>query len=226
MVAFEAAIKLGYQYLETDVHVTSDGVLVAFHDDDLSPVSDRQGLIAELPYSKVCQARVQGEPIPLLVDVLNTWPNARINLDAKHDACISGLVEAVRKANAYDRVCLGSFYDKRTNRLRRMTDGRVCTWMGRRQIFRLRLSTAHDRIPGRFMPCAQVPVHKGRLPVVDQRFVDGAHARGVVVQVWTINDRAEMETLLNLGVDGLFSDEITVLKDVLTARGQWTDATT
>ena len=72
MPAFEHAVRLGYRYLETDAHVTADGVLIAFHDDRLDRVTDRTGVIAELPWSEVQQARVDGrEPIPLLEDLLD-----------------------------------------------------------------------------------------------------------------------------------------------------------
>jgi glycerophosphoryl diester phosphodiesterase len=223
MVAFEAAVRLGYQYLETDVHTTADGVLVVFHDDDLSPVSDASGLIADLPYSEVRQARVGGEPIPLLADILDAFPHARINIDAKHDLCVPALIEAVDRARAHDRVCIGTFCNGRAHRLQRLTGGRVCTWMGRGQILRLRLAGLSARIPGRFAPCAQVPIRQGLLPLVDARFVRGAHERGVAVHVWTIDDADEMTRLLDLGVDGIFSDRPSVLKAVLTGRGQWTD---
>jgi glycerophosphoryl diester phosphodiesterase len=69
--------------------------------------------------------------------------------------------------------------------------------------------------------CAQVPVRRGPVPVVDRRFVAAAHRRGLQVHVWTVDDRAEMERLLDLGVDGLMTDRPSVLKDVLTARGLW-----
>ncbi|MGH9125777.1 MAG: glycerophosphodiester phosphodiesterase [Acidimicrobiales bacterium] len=223
MVGFEAAVRLGYQYLETDVHATADGVLVAFHDDDLSPVSDRAGLISALPYAEVRRARVGGEPIPLLADVLGTWPNIRVNLDAKHDHCVDGLVEAVGSAGAWDRVCLGSFSGRRVRRLRQLAAGRACTWMGPSEIGRLRLATWLRRLPGDFAPAAQVPPGWGRYRLVDRTFVAGAHARGIAVHVWTINDRNEMEALLDLGVDGIFTDRPTLLKEVLTRRGQWTE---
>ena len=223
MVAFESAVKLGYRYLETDVHTTSDGVLVVFHDDDLEPVSDRGGRIRDLPYSEVRHARVQGEPIPLLTDILEAWPRARVNIDAKHDECVPALVDALARLGAHDRVCIGSFDTRRVHRLRRLTAGRVCTWMGCRDILRLRLASLHDRIPGRFPDCAQVPLRYGRMPIVDQTFVHGARARGVAVHVWTINDREKMGELLDLGVDGIFSDRPTVLKEVLVERGLWTD---
>ncbi|MEO7428167.1 MAG: glycerophosphodiester phosphodiesterase family protein, partial [Acidimicrobiales bacterium] len=70
-------------------------------------------------------------------------------------------------------------------------------------------------------PCAQVPTHQGRLPLVTERFVSTAHRRGVQVHVWTIDDRAEMTRLLDLGVDGIMTDRPQVLKELLMERGQW-----
>ena len=220
MLAFASAVALGYRYLETDVHVTSDGVLVAFHDDILDQATDRTGAVAEVPWSEVRLARVQGEPIPMLEDVLGAWPEARVNIDAKSDGAVAAIVEVLDRTAAHARVCVGSFVDGRVERLRELTGGRVCTWMGRRQILRLRLASLG--LPGRsFAPCAQVPVRHGPWPVVDRRFVEAAHGLGVAVQVWTIDDRAEMERLLDLGVDGILSNRPTLLKQVLVERGLW-----
>ena len=84
MPAFQHAVDLGYTYLETDVHVTSDGVLVAFHDDDLSRTCGRPGTISTLPWREVSAARVDGrEPIPLMEDLLGSFPEARVNIDCK-----------------------------------------------------------------------------------------------------------------------------------------------
>ena len=220
MLAFASAVGLGYRYLETDVHVTSDGVLVTFHDDVLDLVTDLTGPIAERPWSEVRRARVQGEPIPLLEDVLGTWPEARVNIDAKSEGAVPAVAEALDRTGAHARVCIGSFIDRRVDRLRELTGGRVCTWMGRGQILRLRLASLG--LPGTtFAPCAQVPVRHGRVPVVDRLLVGAAHRRGVAVQVWTVDDRAEMERLLDLGVDGILSNRPTLLKEVLVARRQW-----
>ena len=89
MPAFARAIELGYTYLETDVHATRDGVLLAFHDDDLLRTCGVAGKISELDYSDVRIARVNGtEHIPLLQDLFDAWPNARINIDCKSDAAL------------------------------------------------------------------------------------------------------------------------------------------
>jgi glycerophosphoryl diester phosphodiesterase len=219
MRAFAGAIARGYRYIETDVHATADGVLLAFHDDRLDRVADRSGVIAELPYADVAKARVGGEPVPLLEELLGTWPDVRVNIDIKAPAAIEPLVEVLNRTGARDRVCVGSFSQTRLTRFRRLTHGRVCTSLGPWEVAALR---AGSYLPGRPAlvrgAVAQVPVAQGRLRIVDRRFVDAAHRRGVDVHVWTVNDADEMRRLLDLGVDGLVSDYPSVLAGVLGQR--------
>ena len=86
MTAFEHAVGLGYRYVETDVHLTADGVLVAFHDDRLDRVTDATGAIADLTWDRVRRARVAGvDPIPRFEELLAAWPDLRINIDPKDD---------------------------------------------------------------------------------------------------------------------------------------------
>ena len=130
MPAFEYAVGLGYRYIETDVQVTADGVLVAFHDDDLQRACERPGRISELPWSQVRQARVRGEaPIPLLEDLLGAWPELRVNIDCKSDAAVRALVSVLKRNAALDRVCVGAFSDRRMARLRaELGDELQCGW--------------------------------------------------------------------------------------------------
>lgn len=221
MSAFAAAVGLGYRYVETDVHATADGVLLAFHDHTLDRVTDRTGDIAALPYDEVRQARVGTEAIPRLEELLGTWPDLRIHVDAKHLAAAEPLVAAIDRTNAYDRVCIGSFSDRTVRALRRLAGGRICTWMGRAEILSLRLASLGVPMPRTAAGCTQVPVRQGRLPLVDTRFVATARRRQVGVHVWTINDRETMEWLLDLGVDAILSDRPTLLKQVFTERGLW-----
>lgn len=223
MTAFAAAAALGYRYVETDVHATADGVLLAFHDHTLDRVTDRTGEIGDLPYAFVRQARVGTEPIPLLEDVLGTWPHLRVHIDAKHLAAAAPLVAAIDRTDAHDRVCIGSFSDRTVHALRRLSAGRICTWMGRAEILGLRLASLGVPLPRSAAGCTQVPVRQGRLPLVDRRFVATARTRGIGVHVWTINDRPEMERVLDLGVDAVLSDTPTVLKQVFVDRGLWID---
>lgn len=222
MAAFEQAVRMGYRYLETDAHATSDGVLLAFHDPSLDRVTDSTGRIADLPWSVVRQARVGGlEPIPLLDDLLGAWPDVRVNIDAKSDAALGPLAETLRRAAAYERVCVGAFSGSRLRRFRRLTGGQVCTSSGPADVARLRLASLGLPAGPFAGACLQVPVSWSGLPVVDRRFLDAAHRRDLPVHVWTIDDRLEMERLLDLGVDGIMTDRPDVLKEVLADRGQW-----
>jgi glycerophosphoryl diester phosphodiesterase len=220
--AFGGAVALGYRHLETDVHLTADGVLLAFHDDTLDRVTDREGVIAELPWSEIRHARVDGrEPIPLLEDLLGTFPDVCVNIDPKHDRSVDPLAEVIERTNAIDRVGIGSFSDRRIARLRARFGPRLCVSLGPRGIARLR--SASYRVPtGRFdADCVQVPPRARGVALVDERFVRTAHRHGLQVHVWTIDDPDEMTRLLDLGVDGLMTDRPAVLKDVLLSRGQW-----
>jgi glycerophosphoryl diester phosphodiesterase len=216
--AFERAVELGYTYLETDVHVTADGVLVAFHDTDLSRTCGRPGIITQLPWSDVSTARVDGrEPIPLMEDLLEAFPDARFNIDCKSNAAVGALVTVVKRTKCGPRVCISAFDDRRLRRLRTALGPNVCTSLGPAQVAALRFL---GRTAGGGA-AAQVPVRQGRVTLVDERFVTGAHRRGIQVHVWTIDDADEMRRLLDIGVDGLMTDRPAVLRDVLVDRGEW-----
>lgn len=222
MPAFEHAVGLGYRYVETDVHVTADGVLLAFHDDVLDRVTDASGTIAELPWSAVRNALVDGlEPIPLLEDLLAAWPDLRVNIDPKHDASVDPLIEVLRRTGSADRVCVGAFSDERIARVRAALPG-ICTSLGPNGSLQLGLSaTGTEGIGDLGAPCAQLPPTYGDVTIVTEELVLEAHRRGMHVHVWTIDEPAEMEALLDLGVDGIMTDRPAVLKEVLEARGQW-----
>jgi glycerophosphoryl diester phosphodiesterase len=222
MSAFEAALDMGYRYIETDVHATSDGVVVAFHDDTLDRVTDRTGTVAALPWSEIRQARVKGaEPIPLLEDLLGLWPDVRVNIDPKHDAAVDPLVDVIRRTRAIDRVCVGAFSDRRLARIRKELGPRLCTSMGPREVARLVAAAAGAPV-GRFQAaCVQVPASRGPVPLVTKRFVVAAHRRDLPVHVWTVNSASKMRSLLDMGVDGIMTDAPDVLKDVLEERAAW-----
>jgi glycerophosphoryl diester phosphodiesterase len=222
MEAFEYAVDLGYHYLETDVQVTADGVLAAFHDNDLRRTTGRAGKISELPWSEVSTALVDGKaPIPLLEDLLGAWPEVRINIDCKSNAAVDALIATLRRTNSLPRVCVGAFSDSRLRRLRKELGSDLCTSLGPMEVALLRFGLLRH-FSGL---AAQVPVKQGPLTIVNQRFVDRAHHAGLHVHVWTIDDAAEIGRLLDLGVDGIMTDRPLVLRQVLESRGVWNSPT-
>jgi glycerophosphoryl diester phosphodiesterase len=225
MAAFGRAIDAGYRYLETDVHATADGVPVTFHDDSLDRMLGRPGRIEDLTWADLSSLRAGGESmVPALIDVLDSWPECRLNVDLKADSAVDPTIEAIWKVNARDRVLLASFSDRRIRWARRVCGPRQATSMGQREVAALRFASLHGRGLAGFVPsvaAVQVPVRYAGVRVVDARFVRHAHRLGMQVHVWTIDDPAEMQELLDLGVDGIMTDRIEVLRDVLTARGRW-----
>lgn len=223
--AFQHAVDLGYRYIETDVHASADGELFAFHDDHLGRVSDTDCYISDLTAAALDQVRVEEtERVPRLDEILRTWPYLRINIDPKDDGSVVPLAQTIQRHSAIDRVCIGSFSDRRIAYCREVLGPDLCTSMGPREAARLRGASLGLPIEtGLSAACAQLPTGSNGRTIIDQRLVETAHRLGIQVHVWTIDDPAEMEDLLDLGVDGVMTDRPVVLRDVLVERGQWKD---
>ena len=234
--AFEAAVAMGFRYLETDVHLTRDGVLLAFHDSSLERLTDRTGRIGELTLADVREAdaghaftldggrtfpfRGTGVVVPTLEELLTRWDDVYLNIDAKADDTVAPLVGLVSRLNALGRVCIGSFSDRRVARIRALARGRICSSMGQVATGMAYIASRSGRMPGFHADCLQVPQRWGALRI-DRRFVNAAHRAGLPVHVWTVDDESEMELLLDLGVDGIMTDRPRLLKRVLESRGLW-----
>ncbi|MFE1246590.1 glycerophosphodiester phosphodiesterase [Streptomyces sp. NPDC058766] len=220
---FRSAVQAGYRYIETDVHTTLDGTLVAFHDETLDRMTDGAGRIADLPWREVRHARVGGvEPVPRFEELLETFPEVRWNVDVKAKAALLPFLDLVERTNSWDRICLGSFSEARVVRAQRLAGPRLATSYGTRGVLGLRLrSWGLPAAVRRSAVAAQVPEMQSGIQVVDRRFLYTAHALGLQVHVWTVDDAASMHRLLDLGVDGIMTDHIDTLREVMENRGVW-----
>ncbi len=217
MAAFRHAVALGYRYLETDVHVTRDGVLLAFHDRVLDRVTDGTGELLALSAEEIGRFRVGGrEPVPTLADLFEAFPEARFNIDLKSDGAAAALAGFVAAREAWDRVLVGSFERRRLHAFRRLTRGRVATSAHPAEVAAFLVG-----VPPKAPVALQIPQRRGRLVLATPRLIGRAHARGLHVHVWTVDDPAQMHSLLDLGVDGLITDRTDLLKQVLLDRGEW-----
>ena len=236
--AFAGAVALGYRHIETDAHVSSDGEVFAFHDDVLDHLTDRRGRLSAVSAATIAGADAayhfapeRGYPhrgksfrVPTMRAVLTGWPGVFVNIDTKSDEVVEPLVRLVGELGMFDRVCIGSFSDARIARVRRLTGGAVCTSMGPRAITTAWLASRTGRMPRLGADCLQVPPLKLGLRLPDRLLVQAAHAAGLQVHVWTVDDPAEMTGLLDLGVDAIMTDHPKVLRSVLQDRGQWHSA--
>lgn len=222
MPSFQDSIDLGYRYLETDVHLSADDVLYAFHDHNLLARTGVNANIADLDASEIDVLLVdEMAPIPRLDDVFSTWPNARLNIDTKSDATVVPLIESIRAHGAIDRVCVGSFVDRRIKKCRQELGPGLCTSMGKYEAARLAMAARGLGDTAMISaPCAQVPLRMG-VDVATSAFVDVAHDLGIQVHVWTVDEPDQMRALLDWGVDGIMTDQPRILRDVLINRGVW-----
>ena len=222
--AFTRAVEFGYRYLETDVHLSSDGVLFSFHDSTLDRVTDGTGVPDAMPWSELSAVRVAGlDPIPTMDELLETLPGARFNIDLKVPRAVAPLARTIAAHNAHDRVCVGSFSARTIRTFRRLMGRSVATACGRLGVATHAYAAGLRRLVRSPGVALQIPVRTwhDRVPVLTGGLIRSAHAAGRRVHVWTINDRPEMERLIDLGVDGLVTDRIELLATVLAERGLW-----
>lgn len=223
--AFRNAVELGYRYLETDVHSTSDAQLIAFHDDRLDRVSTASGPVSRLSLSQLVEVRIGGEPVPTMDELFETFPQSRFNIDIKASAAIAPLAQCIRRHNAHERVCVGSFSALRLLRFRLLTRGRVATSCGPIGVAWSSMARGLRNLAAPHGVAFQVPIGidmaGSTVTIVDREFIRLAHRQQKVVHVWTIDDAETMHRLIDWGVDGIVSDNLEVLKAVAIERGLW-----
>lgn len=235
MAAFQRLDELGVHHLETDAHVSADGVVVLSHDPVVDRTYDGSGAIIDMTWREISQLRnAAGERMPTLAEVLEAHPTAWFNIDAKSDEVVDPLLDVLDSHKAFGRVMLASFEVSRLERIRTAGYEGVSTSLGTAEVVRLlaAATTASNPaswwVPGprRGVRAVQVPETWGPVHIVDRRFIAAAHERGLAVHVWTVNDASQMMRLVDLGVDGIVTDRPTMLRGLLEARGTWRPAPT
>jgi len=216
--AVAAAHSAGAHYIESDCHRTADGVVVLFHDDDLSRVTGDPRKIADVSVRELEHLMAERGGLITLTQALTSFPTVRFNLDVKAADAASAVGAAV--APFGDRVLVTSFSDERRRAAlaaARAVGGpiRPATSGGRGIIARVlaALSMRSDRLVARALTgvdALQLPERQGRLPIVTPRLIAAAHRHGVEVHVWTVNQPDDMVRLVDMGVDGIVTDRADV----------------
>jgi len=235
--AFRQAVREGIEGLELDVHMTSDGEIVVLHDPTVDRTTDGAGPISGMTLSEVKRLdagyrfplddahpyRGRDIRVPTLAGVFRAFPEVAINMDIKEHR--PGIEEAVLReilaSGAGGRTLVASWEYRTIRRFRRVAGGRVPTAASRFEIgvFYLASRLRVERLLRPAYDALQVPVRHRGLEILTRRFLDAAHARGVRVDAWTINEAGEMRRLLDLGVDAIMSDRPDTLAGVLRERG-------
>lgn len=222
--AVAGAHALGARYVESDCHVTADGVAVLFHDDDLTRVANDPRPVAAVTHHELHHLMASRGGLLTVADSMTAFPTLRFNLDIK----VASAAEQVGRIAAphADRVLLTSFSDARRRvalAAARAKGGEPATSAGRATTLRALAaiaagSTALVRRALAGIDALQLPERQGPMRIVSRRLIDAAHTAGTEVHVWTVNDTADMTRLLDLGVDGLVTDRADLALRVVAAR--------
>lgn len=212
--AVAAAHSAGARYVESDCHLTADGVVVLFHDDDLSRVTGDPRKVAQVTARELEELMSGRGGLITLVQALDAFPTMRFNLDVKATDAAAAVGAAV--AAHGDRVLVTSFSDARRRAALTAAHAegrgiRPATSGGSATVARVLAAVASrsDRLVARALAgvdALQVPERQGHLRVVTPRLIAAAHRHGVEVHVWTINDPEDMRRLVAIGVDGVVTD--------------------
>ena len=218
-VAFENAAALGYQYIETDARATLDGIVLAYHDDRIIGSGSKAARVQDLAWAEI-DASATSAPATL-DELLRAFPMVRFNIDVKDDHSARCTVDVIGRNHAWDRVCLTSFSDRRTRRMKKPSQRDFCSSPGILGVLQLIFFPAIMSPNLRRHGCAQLPYKVGPLRMANGPLIRRCQKLGLALHVWTVNDEAAMATLLDAGVDGIMTDRLELLKSVLMKRHQW-----
>jgi glycerophosphoryl diester phosphodiesterase len=240
IAAFDRGLAAGADGLELDVRLSADGIIVVCHDETLDRTTNATGPVVARTAAELSRVdagyrfadsgrqhpfRGQGVGVPTLREVLERYPDTEIIVEMKPDTAEMGraLVAEVLAAGATDRVCAAGYGTRSLGTVREALPA-MSTSAGRSEV-RLALYRSWAGWPPMRTPYGgyQVPEHAGSLRVVSRRFIRHAHRAGLEVQLWTIDEAADMERLLAWGADALISnrpDVAVAVRNAFVSSGQ------
>lgn len=222
--SFRGALAAGAEGLELDVRLTRDGHPVVMHDGTVERTTDGFGALSGMTLDEVRRLDVGGDGVPTLREVFQSFPGVHVNLDIKdrdRPGAERVVLDVLREAGAADRALVASAHHRVLRKFRGAAGGGFRTGASRWEIavfYGLSLLRL-ERLIRPAYAALQVPVTHGRLRILTPRFVAAARASGVRVDAWTINRADQMREVLDLGVDGVMTDDPGLLAEVLQNRG-------
>jgi glycerophosphoryl diester phosphodiesterase len=218
--AFRAGIEAGADILETDVHLSRDGHVIIAHDPTLDRVAGRPGLVSDFTAAELASIDLGGGVgFPTLVELLETLPHAKLNIDLKTPDVVEAFVDVIRQMNAHDRVLVASF-DEQT-RVQAVSELPGVATSATRKHFLPGLwwASLGQMDPLRKVlegiDAIQTPTSYWGVPITTRRFISQLTSIGKQVHVWTINEETQMRQLLEAGATGIVTDRTDIAVRVL-----------
>lgn len=237
--AFQNAVDLGVDVIETDIHITKDGHLVTIHDPTVDATTDGHGYVKDYTLKELQRLDaaydfqdLNGEYsfrgkhvyVPTLEEVFQRFPNIKVNIEIKDDnphdrieEIVQKLMKLIEEYDMEDKVLIASFDQNIINLFDSYSNGRVATQGGKQEakkfviLHKLFLRNLYKSNVDAF----QLPLQEGNLDLTQPLLIKGAHRIGLYVHYWTVNDKETMEELVRRGADGIITDRPDLLIEVL-----------
>ena len=212
--AFNSVIQMGYKYVETDLRMTLDGEVIAFHDPDLKRLFNLDLQVKDLTFNEIANLfKEKNCSLLTLEDALKKFPKIHFNIDLKVEEVIQDSIKVVTDFNAFDRVCFASFHSSHTEKVLRHNQNIIVS-MGMKDVALFKFFNLHNKK----IKIVQIPLKWKGIKIMTRNLIQKAHKSNLLVHVWTINDRKLINNLIDLGVNGIVTDEPELLMEIMKER--------
>ena len=212
--AFNSVIQMGYRYIETDLRMTLDKEVIAFHDPDLKRLFNLDLQVKNLTFNEIANLfKEKNCNLLTLKDALRKFPRIHFNIDLKVEEVIQDSIKVVADLNAFDRVCFASFHSSRTRKVLRHNQNAIIS-MGMKDVALFKFFNLNDKN----IKIIQIPLKWKGIKILTRNLIKKANISNLLVHVWTINDRKTINNLIDLGVNGVITDEPELLMEIMKER--------
>ena len=212
--AFNSVIQMGYRYIETDLRMTLDKEVIAFHDADLKRLFNLDLQVKNLTFNEIANLfKEKNCNLLTLKDALRKFPRIHFNIDLKVEEVIQDSIKVVADLNAFDRVCFASFHSSRTRKVLRHNQNAIIS-MGMKDVALFKFFNLNDKN----IKIIQIPLKWKGIKILTRNLIKKANISNLLVHVWTINDRKTINNLIDLGVNGIVTDEPELLMEIMKER--------
>ncbi len=212
--AFNSVIQMGYKYIETDLRITLDNEVIAFHDSDLKRLFNLDLQVKDLTFKEIAGLFKEKKcRLLTLEDALKKFPDIYFNIDLKIKEVIQDSIKVVADMNAFNRVCFASFHSGHTKKVLKHNQNAIVS-MGLKDVALFKFFKAYDKN----IKIMQIPLNWKGIKVLTKNLIQKADKCNLLVHVWTINDRNTINNLIDLGVNGIVTDEPELLMEIMKER--------
>ena len=212
--AFNSVIQMGYKYIETDLRMTKDNEVIAFHDQDLKRLFNLDAQVKDLTFNEIAILfREKNCSLLTLEDALKKFPEIHFNIDLKVKEVIQDSIKVVENLNAFNRVCFASFHSSHTKKILQHNQNAIVS-MGMKDVALFKFF----KFKNEKIKIIQIPLKWKGIKVLTRNLIQKADKSNLLVHVWTVNDRKTINYLIDLGVNGIVTDEPELLMKIMKER--------